>query len=76
MGGRGIAAVDISTDQEKTSMGAAVEPRRGREWQRFSLRWTPTDKVAWSSRATSCAGEYQLLAGRRNAVHRVPVTID
>ena len=74
----GIAAVDISTDQEKTSMGAAVEPRRGREWQRFSLRWTPTDKgrLTLSSRATSCAGEYQLLAGRRNAVHRVPVTID
>ena len=59
-------------------MGAAVEPRRGREWQRFSLRWTPTDKgrLTLSSRATSCAGEYQLLAGRRNAVHRVPVTID
>jgi hypothetical protein len=72
-----IAAVDVSTDGGQSWAPAEVEPRRNTSWQRFSHRWTANRAGAHAllSRATDSDGAVQPLAGARNAVHRVVVTI-
>jgi DMSO/TMAO reductase YedYZ molybdopterin-dependent catalytic subunit len=56
---------------------ADLEPARGHGWQRFSLPWIARHRgpVLLASRATACSGERQPLAGRRNAVHGVPLMV-
>jgi DMSO/TMAO reductase YedYZ molybdopterin-dependent catalytic subunit len=73
----GIAAVDVSVDNDTTWMAAEVEPPRGGEWQRFSLRWAPRrpGRITLASRAMSGNSVRQPLTGRRNAVHRIPVNV-
>jgi hypothetical protein len=76
-GDGGIASVEFSPDNGVTWTAARVEPPQSREWQRFDLAWQPgtTGQATLCARATSRSGVPQPLAGRRNAVHRVTVTI-
>jgi DMSO/TMAO reductase YedYZ molybdopterin-dependent catalytic subunit len=76
-GDGGIASVEVSPDNGATWKAARVEPPQSREWQRFDLAWQPgtTGQATLCARATSRSGVPQPLAGRRNAVHRVTVTI-
>jgi DMSO/TMAO reductase YedYZ molybdopterin-dependent catalytic subunit len=71
----GVAAVEIGIDGE-TWLAAALEPPRGWQWQRFSLRWTAPRMggITLASRAIALGGERQPLAGRRNAVYTVALT--
>jgi hypothetical protein len=56
---------------------AEVEPWHEREWQRFSLSWTPTrsGEFLLSSLAEAANGLLQPTFGRRNAIYEVPVTV-
>jgi hypothetical protein len=56
---------------------AELEAVRGREWQRFTFTWTPRYRgpVLLASRAEGVTGQRQPLAGRRNAIHGVPVSV-
>ena len=73
----GIDRVDISVDADKTWMEARVEAREERAWQRFVLSWRPADPGAalLCSKAYSHDGAGQPEFGRRNAIHRVEVTV-
>jgi DMSO/TMAO reductase YedYZ molybdopterin-dependent catalytic subunit len=72
-----IERVEVSTDGGDSWSKANLERRAERSWQRFSMSWHPLAEgaVALGSRAYSAAGACQPLAGRRNAVHRVPVVV-
>jgi len=72
----GVRRVEVMLD-ETAWRAAELEPARGREWQRFSLAWTPRARgiVRLASRAESFDGERQPEAGRRNAIHRAPIMI-
>ncbi|MHC9292345.1 molybdopterin-dependent oxidoreductase [Mycobacterium sp. LTG2003] len=56
---------------------AQLERRRGWQWQRFRLPWTPAQPgtVEVAARAASTTGTRQPVYGRRNAIHRVEVTV-
>jgi DMSO/TMAO reductase YedYZ molybdopterin-dependent catalytic subunit len=74
----GVSDVMISFDAGATWSPADIEAPRGREWQRFSLLWTPggvgLTKVV--SLATSREGVRQPLSGRRrNAAYQVAVRV-
>ena len=73
----GIDRVDISTDGGATWSAAEVEAREDWCWQRFRALWRPgaAGAVALCSRATSRGGTMQPVGGRRNAIHRVDVSI-
>ena len=73
----GVRRVDISTDDGATWRVAELEPARGREWQRFSIPWTPTHRgpAVLASRAQANGGLQQPPAGRRNAIHSVAVNV-
>jgi sulfane dehydrogenase subunit SoxC len=73
----GIAAVDVSLDGGAIWIVAEVEAPRGREWQRFSMRWRPEriGPATLCSRATSVNETRQPLTKGRNAVHQVVVTV-
>jgi sulfane dehydrogenase subunit SoxC len=73
----GIERVEVSTDAGVTWNAAKVEPRQDRAWQRFSMAWRPPAQGAATlcSLARSRAGTVQPMDGRRNAVHRVEVTV-
>jgi DMSO/TMAO reductase YedYZ molybdopterin-dependent catalytic subunit len=73
----GVRRVDITVDDGATWLPAQLEPTRGREWQRFSLRWTPRNRGAavLAACAESNGGMRQPATGRRNAIHRVPVSV-
>lgn len=74
----GVSDVTLSFDAGATWSAAEIEAPRGREWQRFSLQWTPgglgfTNVV---SLAASREGVRQPLSGqRRNAAYRVVVQV-
>jgi DMSO/TMAO reductase YedYZ molybdopterin-dependent catalytic subunit len=74
----GVSDVTVSFDAGATWSAAEVEAPRGREWQRFSLLWTP-DSLGLTnvlSLATSRAGVRQPLSGRRrNTVYQVAVRV-
>src|SRR5262245_58960622 len=42
----GVRNVYVRTDDGATWRPAELEPLRGREWQRFSMRWTPGQRGA------------------------------
>jgi DMSO/TMAO reductase YedYZ molybdopterin-dependent catalytic subunit len=73
----GIDRVDISADGGATWAAAEIEAREDRSWQRFRALWRPdaAGAAALCSRATSCSGAVQPVSGRRNAIHRVDISI-
>jgi DMSO/TMAO reductase YedYZ molybdopterin-dependent catalytic subunit len=73
----GVHAVDIRAGDESAWLPAQLEPPRGREWQRFSFRWSPRRRgtVVLASRAKTRAGLYQPTSGRRNAIQVVRVNV-
>jgi DMSO/TMAO reductase YedYZ molybdopterin-dependent catalytic subunit len=73
----GIARVDISTDGGATWSAAELEARADRGWQRFHTLWRPmvAGPAALCARATARSGTMQPMSGRRNAIHRVDISI-
>jgi DMSO/TMAO reductase YedYZ molybdopterin-dependent catalytic subunit len=71
----GVRSVAVCLDD--TWMPAELEAPRGREWQRFSLRFVPPRRGSMTlrSRAESVVGVLQPLSGRRNAVYSVSINI-
>jgi hypothetical protein len=74
---RGITTAEISVDGGATYLRAALEPRRGWAWQRFSLMWRPTDRgeVFITARVLEAGGAGQPVDGARNSIHRVRVVV-
>ena len=73
---RGIAATEISVDAGATFRRAALEPRRGWAWQRFTQSWRPTRGEALVSvRAVEAGGVRQPREGARNSIHTVPIIV-
>ncbi len=72
----GVRNVFVRAD-DPTWRETALEPARGREWQRFSLSWTPRRRgpVVLASLAEGNGGSLQPTSGRRNAVAEVPVRV-
>jgi DMSO/TMAO reductase YedYZ molybdopterin-dependent catalytic subunit len=74
---RGVASAEISVDNGLRFTPAALEPRRGWGWQRFSLPWLPTVRGEAHLRVRAhdadCAS--QPLDGARNSVHALRVFI-
>jgi len=73
----GVQRVDVRTGDGAEWRPASLEPAHGRAWQRFSIRWTPSQRgaVVVASRAQTNAGLCQPISGRRNAIHGVPVNV-
>jgi hypothetical protein len=73
----GVRRVHVRTDDAATWRAAELEPPRGREWQRFSMPWTPRQcgAVVLASRAEAMGGLLQPISGRRNAIYDVPVNV-
>ena len=77
----GWAWADEGVDQVVVSMDgrswleASVEKRTERGWQRFSMGFMAPHrgKLSLMSRARSCGGVVQPLAGRRNAVFSIEI---
>ncbi|MDQ8730192.1 molybdopterin-dependent oxidoreductase [Bradyrhizobium sp. LHD-71] len=74
---RGIACVEISTDDGASTQRASLEERRGWAWQRFSLTWRPSSpgETRLSARAIESGGTAQPDIGARNAIHVVKVVV-
>jgi DMSO/TMAO reductase YedYZ molybdopterin-dependent catalytic subunit len=74
----GIERVDVSTDRGVTWSAAELEAREDRSWQRFRAIWRPVapGPITLCSRAASCGGAIQPGSGRRNAIHRVEISIE
>jgi len=72
----GVERVEIATCGNDWQP-VALEAPDGRQWQRFSLNWTPptSGQFNLASRATARNGATQPDAGRRNAIYRVPITV-
>jgi DMSO/TMAO reductase YedYZ molybdopterin-dependent catalytic subunit len=73
----GVRNVYIRTDDAAAWRRAELEPLRGPEWQRFSMRWTPRQRgsVVLASLAEAQSGLLQPILGRRNAIHDVMVNV-
>jgi DMSO/TMAO reductase YedYZ molybdopterin-dependent catalytic subunit len=73
----GVRSVHVRADDTTIWRPAELEPPRGREWQRFSMPWTPRQRgaVVLASRAEAMSGLLQPISGRRNAIHDVPVNV-
>jgi DMSO/TMAO reductase YedYZ molybdopterin-dependent catalytic subunit len=67
----------VRTGEAAAWLRAELEPVRGREWQRFSVRWVPRRRgaVVLAALAEAMNGALQPTGGRRNAIHGVPVTV-
>lgn len=76
-GDGGVRNVYVRTDDAAIWRRAELEPFRGREWQRFSMRWMPGQRgaVVLASLAEAMGGLLQPISGRRNAIHDVPVNV-
>jgi len=72
----GIREVYIS-DDAGTWRPAELEPPHEREWQRFSMIWTPRQRgpAVLASLAESTGGTLQSISGRRNAIHTVRLEV-
>src|SRR5262245_27066411 len=64
----GVRSVHVRAGDKATWLPAELEPRRGREWRRFSIPWTPRQRgaVVVASRAEAMGGLLQPISGRRN----------
>jgi len=73
----GVRGLDVSVDGGTIWFPAQLEAARGREWQRFSYTWTPSERggVVLASRAATANGEVQPTSGQRNAIYEVPVSV-
>ena len=73
----GVDRVELSTDDGVNWGLANVEVPRGREWQRFSYIWTPTQRGALTLASLAIAknGLRQPNAGKRNAIYRVCIEV-
>jgi DMSO/TMAO reductase YedYZ molybdopterin-dependent catalytic subunit len=73
----GVRSVQVRTDHTARWRAAELEAPRGREWQRFSMPWTPKQRgvVVLTSRAEAVSGLVQPISGRRNATYGVPVNV-
>lgn len=73
-----LARVDVSTDGGSTWSVAELDRREDRSWQRFRTQWRPdkSGPCTLCSRAVSRTGTVQPESGRRNAVHRVELTVE
>lgn len=73
----GVALVDCAFGADEPWGRAQLEPRNGRGWQKFSLRWTPQAKgpMQLRSRAVGFDGQKQPADGRRNAIYGVDVQV-
>jgi DMSO/TMAO reductase YedYZ molybdopterin-dependent catalytic subunit len=73
----GVERVHIRTEDGELWLPAQLEPARGREWRRFSMRWAPLrpGAVLLASRAESKDGTCQPISGQRNTIYSVPVTV-
>jgi len=73
----GVRSVYLRADDMATWQPADLDPAPGREWQRFSVRWTPTKRgaVLLASMAEAVRGPLQPMSGYRNAIHKVPVNV-
>jgi hypothetical protein len=73
----GVDRVELSTDDGVNWGLANIEVPRGREWQRFSYIWTPTQRgaVTLASLAIAKNGLRQPNAGKRNAIYRVCIEV-
>lgn len=75
--GSTISSVEVSTDGGQSWNSAVVDSKTNGSWQRFRHEWTPNKSGRYEvvSRATDSTGRKQPMAGARNAVHRVAVTV-
>lgn len=74
----GVRNVFVRTDDAAAWYAAELEPHQGRrQWQRFSIPWTPARRGEFllSSVAEAANGMLQPTSGRRNAAYGVPVTV-
>jgi len=73
----GVGSVSIRISDAREWRPAELEPPQGREWQRFSLVWSPQHPgpALITARAQALTGKRQPLAGRRNEVHNVAVNV-
>jgi DMSO/TMAO reductase YedYZ molybdopterin-dependent catalytic subunit len=73
----GVEAVDVNVDGASGWTPAAVEPRAGRTWHRFTTTWHPVRRgeQELTSLARCADGRSQPSAGARNAIHRVAVEV-
>jgi len=74
---RGVAAAEVSVDSGASIRRAALAPRRGWAWQRFSLPWRPDKRgeTLLGVRAVEAGGIGQPQDGARNAIHTVRVVV-
>lgn len=72
----GVRRVEVRADNGSWC-DAELEPPHGREWQRFSISWSPVHAGVGvlASRAEANNGLVQPTSGRRNAIHEVPVSV-
>jgi DMSO/TMAO reductase YedYZ molybdopterin-dependent catalytic subunit len=72
----GVRAVDVAIDGASWQP-AALEPKTGWAWQRFSFLWEPGRRgpAALACRAISTSGEVQPPDKRRNAIYRLQVEV-
>jgi DMSO/TMAO reductase YedYZ molybdopterin-dependent catalytic subunit len=73
----GVARVELRISDDMEWRSADLEPSHGHAWQRFSMAWTPMHRgpVLLMSRAETAGGRRQPIAGRRNAIYGVPVSV-
>jgi sulfane dehydrogenase subunit SoxC len=74
---RGVARVEVSTDDGASWAMAALEPRSQWSWQRFVFPWTPPGARDFTIRARAIddAGTGQRATGARNAIHSIVVSV-
>lgn len=72
----GVVRVEVSTDGGEDWVAAALEPRDGFAWQRFTLPWIPgPGQHRLLCRCIDARGVTQPPAGARNAVHVVEIAV-
>ncbi len=74
---RGVARVEVSTDDGASWAMAALEPRSQWSWQRFVVSWTPPGVGDFTirARAIDSAGTAQRATAARNAIHSVVISV-
>lgn len=71
-----VRRVEVSADSGKTWREACLRSRTGFSWQKFSLTlYLDPGSYVLMARATSSSGKTQVLSGRRNHVHSVPIEV-
>jgi len=76
--GSGLSHIDVSTDGGHQWAPAELETEAGWAWRRFTFPWKPSQAGSYSlaSRAFDIQGVAQPSDNARNAIHRVPVSVE